>query len=90
VQAVLSGQTYFTVALIAHQLRCIWRQLLFGVIFRAYKLIRIQGDKESIASIIKDDPFYQQSVADYKITQFEAVKCSHLLEGVMKSQNTAD
>lgn len=51
-------------------------------------IILALGDKESIASIIKDDPFCQHSVADYKITQFAAVKYSQLLEAVMKSQNS--
>jgi|SaaInlStandDraft_2_1057019.scaffolds.fasta_scaffold56816_3 uncharacterized protein YciI len=33
-------------------------------------------DKESIEQIIKEDPFYQNNIADYTITVFDPVKCS--------------
>ena len=51
-------------------------------------IILALSDKESIADIIKNDPFYQHSVADYRVTQFEPVKYSHLLDAVIKSQNS--
>ena len=33
-------------------------------------------DKESMEKLIKEDPFYQNNIADYKIISFDPVKCS--------------
>lgn len=39
-------------------------------------IILALSDKETMSKIIQEDPFHQQAIADYKITQFEPSKYS--------------
>ena len=42
-------------------------------------IIVAHADKETMSEIIKEDPFYINGIADYKITEFDAVKkCKEL------------
>ncbi|GJM06930.1 MAG: hypothetical protein DHS20C10_06640 [marine bacterium B5-7] len=47
-------------------------------------IILASGDKETISKIICNDPFYQQEIADYKITQFELSKYDQLFESIIR------
>lgn len=48
-------------------------------------IILAQGDKETIAKIIQEDPFYQQDIADYRIIEFSPSKYSQIFEKVIQS-----
>ena len=47
-------------------------------------IILALGDKEAISELMHSDPFYQQEIADYKITQFEPSKYSQLFEKIIR------
>jgi uncharacterized protein YciI len=40
-------------------------------------------DQETMQDLIKQDPFYQEGIADYKVTEFEPVKRHKMLEGIL-------
>lgn len=40
---------------------------------------------EHVWSIIKQDPFYQQDVANYEVIEFAPTKCAQMLEDYLKS-----
>ncbi len=41
------------------------------------------GTQEKIEKILQEDPFYQQGLASYKITEFQAVKSCEALKGMI-------
>ncbi len=41
-------------------------------------------DKDIMHELIKEDPFYQHDLADYRFIQFEPVKCCHELQAILK------
>jgi len=45
-------------------------------------IIVANSDKETMSEIIKEDPFYINEIADYNITEFEAVKLCKELSGL--------
>ncbi|MEM9242760.1 MAG: YciI family protein [Pseudomonadota bacterium] len=46
-------------------------------------IILAMTDKDNMMRIIKEDPFYCQEIADYKVVQFEANKYSRTFEAVI-------
>lgn len=45
-------------------------------------------DKEVMMAILKEDPFYCQGIADYRVIQFEPNQYSHVFEKALKLQKT--
>jgi uncharacterized protein YciI len=48
-------------------------------------IIIAQADKNTMESILKEDPFYQHDIADYRVIEFTAVKTCEQLKPFIKA-----
>jgi len=51
-------------------------------------IILSMSDQETINKIIKEDPFHQYGVADYRVIEFEATKYSDDFKNLLGEKNT--